>query len=206
MLHLFDGFRALGLGTVLIKLLVACLCGTLIGLERSSKNRPAGFRTHTLVCLAAAAAALVLGFLAVKLVQWAYNAAVIAARRPELAVNRGYSMEGDISNRRMDVWKSGLQIGLSRPLTGVSFAGAVPYAREHLPDIYILTNDLWVFNTFDSELVNVFAAQGVPGLAILLVWAALAVEFAALDPVQLWSSVTSPHTHESSPRSLRSTL
>lgn len=41
-----------------IKLLTACLCGTLIGLERSAKNRPAGFRTHTLVCLAAASAAL----------------------------------------------------------------------------------------------------------------------------------------------------
>lgn len=58
MLHLFDGIRALGFGAVLAKLLIACLCGTIIGLERSSKNRPAGFRTHTLVCLAAAAAAL----------------------------------------------------------------------------------------------------------------------------------------------------
>ena len=45
MLSLFDGVRGLGFGTVLLKLLVACLCGTLIGLERSSKNRPAGFRT-----------------------------------------------------------------------------------------------------------------------------------------------------------------
>lgn len=39
-------------------MLAACLCGTLIGLERSSKNRPAGFRTHILTCLAAAVAAL----------------------------------------------------------------------------------------------------------------------------------------------------
>ncbi|MBR1821640.1 MAG: MgtC/SapB family protein, partial [Clostridia bacterium] len=58
MLQIFDGIRALGLGAVLAKTLIACLCGTLIGLERSSKNRPAGFRTHILVCLAAAVAAL----------------------------------------------------------------------------------------------------------------------------------------------------
>lgn len=58
MLSILDGVRGLGFGTVLIKLLIACFCGTLIGLERSSKNRPAGFRTHTLVCLAAAVAAL----------------------------------------------------------------------------------------------------------------------------------------------------
>lgn len=58
MLPIFDGIRALGIGAVAIKTLLVCLCGTLIGLERSSKNRPAGFRTHTLVCLAAALAAL----------------------------------------------------------------------------------------------------------------------------------------------------
>jgi len=58
LLPIFDGIRALGLGAVAVKTLMACLCGTLIGLERSSKNRPAGFRTHTLVCLAAAMAAL----------------------------------------------------------------------------------------------------------------------------------------------------
>ena len=33
-------------------------CGTLIGLERSSKNRPAGFRTHILVCIGACAASM----------------------------------------------------------------------------------------------------------------------------------------------------
>ena len=58
MIHLFDGVRALGFGAVAAKMLMACLCGTLIGLERSSKNRPAGFRTHLLTCLAAAVAAL----------------------------------------------------------------------------------------------------------------------------------------------------
>ena len=58
MISIFDGIRALGLGAVAVKTLMACLCGTLIGLERSSKNRPAGFRTHTLVCLAASLAAL----------------------------------------------------------------------------------------------------------------------------------------------------
>ena len=58
MIHLFDPIRALGFGAVLVKMLIACLCGTLIGLERSSKNRPAGFRTHILVCLAAAVASL----------------------------------------------------------------------------------------------------------------------------------------------------
>ena len=58
MLPIFDSLRALGLGAVAVKMLVACLCGAVIGLERSTKNRPAGFRTHILVCLGAAVAAL----------------------------------------------------------------------------------------------------------------------------------------------------
>ena len=42
----------------MLRLLLACACGTLVGLERSSKNRPAGFRTHILVCLGTASAAI----------------------------------------------------------------------------------------------------------------------------------------------------
>lgn len=42
-----------------MRLLIALACGGLIGLERSYHARPAGFRTHTLVCLASAVLMLV---------------------------------------------------------------------------------------------------------------------------------------------------
>jgi putative Mg2+ transporter-C (MgtC) family protein len=42
-----------------LRLLIALVCGGLIGLERSYHARPAGFRTHTLVCLASALLMLV---------------------------------------------------------------------------------------------------------------------------------------------------
>ena len=38
----------------LFRLLLACILGGLIGYERESMNRPAGFRTHILVCMGAA--------------------------------------------------------------------------------------------------------------------------------------------------------
>jgi len=44
---------------VLLHLAAAVLAGGLIGLERSFHGRPAGFRTHTLVCLASALLMLV---------------------------------------------------------------------------------------------------------------------------------------------------
>ncbi|MBI1991108.1 MAG: MgtC/SapB family protein [Betaproteobacteria bacterium] len=42
-----------------LRLLVALVFGGLVGLERSYHGRPAGFRTHTLVCLASAVLMLV---------------------------------------------------------------------------------------------------------------------------------------------------
>ena len=40
--------------TTLIKLVLALLCGGILGIERGRKKRPAGFRTYMLVCLGAA--------------------------------------------------------------------------------------------------------------------------------------------------------
>jgi uncharacterized membrane protein YhiD involved in acid resistance len=53
--------RVLGTGEfeILLHLGSALVAGSLIGLERSFHARPAGFRTHALVCLASAALMLV---------------------------------------------------------------------------------------------------------------------------------------------------
>ena len=44
---------------IAVRLAVALVIGALIGLERSSHGRPAGFRTHSLVCIASALLMLV---------------------------------------------------------------------------------------------------------------------------------------------------
>ena len=38
---------------VCVRIFLAALCGGIIGVERGRKNRPAGFRTHILVCIGA---------------------------------------------------------------------------------------------------------------------------------------------------------
>ncbi len=42
------------IGTTLLRLLIAALCGGFIGIERGRRNRPAGLRTHMLVCIGSA--------------------------------------------------------------------------------------------------------------------------------------------------------
>ena len=56
MLNLFDALRGLSFPCVLLRLVLAFFCGAAIGLERSYKNRPAGLRTHILICVGAAVA------------------------------------------------------------------------------------------------------------------------------------------------------
>ena len=53
MLSIFDAFRDLSFLSVLVKLLMSFICGTIIGIERSYKRRPAGLRTHILICIGA---------------------------------------------------------------------------------------------------------------------------------------------------------
>jgi putative Mg2+ transporter-C (MgtC) family protein len=60
MLDIFDFVRTGTLDwiSVAVRLFVAVLCGGFIGIERERKRRPAGFRTHILICLGAAMATL----------------------------------------------------------------------------------------------------------------------------------------------------
>ena len=55
MLQIFDFQRTgnIDLLTVSVRLIVALLCGGIIGIERERKQRPAGFRTHILICIGA---------------------------------------------------------------------------------------------------------------------------------------------------------
>ena len=58
MLHFLDPLRDITIASVLFRMLLSFACGLAAGLERSSKNRSAGIRTHILVCLGATMASL----------------------------------------------------------------------------------------------------------------------------------------------------
>jgi putative Mg2+ transporter-C (MgtC) family protein len=54
MLEIFEFVRQLDFVGITARLCMAVFCGGLIGLEREYKRRPAGFRTHILICMGAA--------------------------------------------------------------------------------------------------------------------------------------------------------
>ena len=65
MLGLFDFQRVnIDVLTISVRLVVALICGGIIGLERERKRRPAGFRTHILICIGAAMTTLTSQYIA----------------------------------------------------------------------------------------------------------------------------------------------
>ena len=58
MLPIFNGLRDLNMWTVLFRMVVAFICGSVIGIERTYSNKPAGFRTHILVTIGATIASM----------------------------------------------------------------------------------------------------------------------------------------------------
>lgn len=58
---------ALTVTDILIRMCLAVLCGTLIGMEREQKRRPAGLRTHILICLGASMTTLTSQYLLLNL-------------------------------------------------------------------------------------------------------------------------------------------
>ena len=69
MLSIFDFQRTgtIDLLTVTVRLMIAMICGGIIGIERERKQRPAGFRTHILICIGAAMTTLTSQYIAFEL-------------------------------------------------------------------------------------------------------------------------------------------
>ena len=67
MLEIFDSLRELSFFTIALRMALALLCGGIIGAEREIKRRPAGFRTHILICLGASMTTLTSQYMALEL-------------------------------------------------------------------------------------------------------------------------------------------
>ena len=75
--------------------------------------------------------------------------------------------ESDISNRRFSLWKSGLEIWKTSPIFGVSQRNITVYAKDVLPDTYMVNNDMGAFDSTHNMFLDVLVGQGVVGLALL---------------------------------------
>ncbi len=114
----------------------------------------------------------VVGFLVPRLTKDAYNEIITAINTSTVeddpfAVDRGYDLTDDVSNRRFDIWGGAVELYLDSPKTvliGTSFKEFTDYAKQNQPNNYIVNNDYTVFNTLDNEIFNIMVSQGTLGL------------------------------------------
>lgn len=83
-------------------------------------------------------------------------------------IGREQDIEADISNRRFDIWLSGVEIFSRNKIVGITFRNIVDYTKENLPRTYIVNNDMRNFNSFHNMIVDVLVSQGILGIVSLL--------------------------------------
>lgn len=85
-----------------------------------------------------------------------------------LNIGREEDLKNNFSNRRFELWYSALEIVETEPLIGVSFFNLVPYAKNNIPNTYLINNDHGVFGNFHNMLFNILVGQGLLGLVIVM--------------------------------------
>lgn len=92
----------------------------------------------------------------------------------EMLVGREADLEGDISNRRFDLWGASFDIIKARPVFGVSFNNLQRFTQENFPENYLVNNDHGKFNNYHNVLFNILGGQGLFGLVIFIAMGAYA--------------------------------
>lgn len=88
----------------------------------------------------------------------------------ELEIGRDEeSLSSDPTNRRLDIWKSSLEIWSTKPVVGVTYPNITTYAEEELPETYIVNNDQRKFASAHNMVLDVLVSQGVIGITLLMV-------------------------------------
>lgn len=134
---------------MLIRLLVATLCGGVVGIERGKKNRPAGFRTYILVCVGAALTMILSAYMALMYPLWSESA-------PELL--------------RSDVSRFGAQV-----INGIGFLGAGTIIITGNQQVKGMTTaaGLWASACMGLAIGAGFYIGALVGCALIIVTTAL---------------------------------
>jgi O-antigen ligase len=78
----------------------------------------------------------------------------------------GAHVANDPSNRRFDIWMNSLELTACSPIVGASHFNILDFARDRLPQSYIITNEHMCFDTMHNVFLDVLLSQGIVGLLL----------------------------------------
>ena len=93
----------------------------------------------------------------------------------ETVIRQSDDISADLTNRRLDIWKSAVDIFLANPVFGVGHNTVLAYVEAEQPDSYLINNDHMHFASMHNTFFDVLVAQGAAGFALYLAMAILFV-------------------------------
>ena len=92
-------------------------------------------------------------------------------------VGRKEDLEKDVTNGRLSLWKSAIEIWKTSPAYGTGYSTVVNYAKEHTPDTYLINNPLGEYISMHNAYLNTLVYQGVIGFILLLAMAGRILQY-----------------------------
>ena len=81
---------------------------------------------------------------------------------------RQKNIQEDVSNGRLALWKSSIEIWMSSPVYGSGYSTLIQYAKEHVPDTYAVNNDVGEYTSMHNTFFCTLAFQGAIGAGLLI--------------------------------------
>lgn len=93
----------------------------------------------------------------------------------EQKVGRQAEIEKDVSNGRLELWASGIEVWKTKPVFGTGYNSFLPYVNQKLPDTYAVNNPQGDYVSLHNEYLDILVYHGVLGAAVFLAFMAMAV-------------------------------
>ena len=165
-------------GQVVLGVTMTILVFNYLNYRRIHKTGKKSVKMYLLILVTAAT--FLVSFNVPTLITETYNigVSVFDPEEPERAVDRGYDLSADPTNRRFDIWRSGLEVFASTPVVGTSYSNILPYTLDNFEDTYLINNSAEKnFSSIHNEILNVLVGQGVFGVAVLFAFIGYAVSW-----------------------------
>ena len=156
-------------GQVVLGITVTILVFNYLNYRRIHKIGKRPLKIYTLIFIAIST--FIVSFSVPTVITDTYNqcVSIFDPEDPGKSVDRGYDLSADPTNRRFDIWKSGLEVFASTPIVGTSYSNILPYTLDNFDDTYLINNSAEKnFSSIHNEVLNVLVGQGVFGVLILL--------------------------------------
>lgn len=89
-------------------------------------------------------------------------------------VGRAADLQKDVTNGRLALWESGVEVWKNSPIFGVGYNSFIPYAIQNLPQTYAVNNSQGTnYVSMHNEFINILAYHGIVGLGIFLIFTVL---------------------------------